>query len=167
MSLEHSRPALLLSGLGWNSNHMESNWRDSNSGLGVGCGFFFQILDSKGKKGLETLHFTFWKRNLLHPLPKPPLHGHGHAPASRVLCGGLSQPATSAGTHWQMDCDSARACARAHAHAHTRTHAGGLPTSHQLQSTACCSQGRWSSSKPTADGRTAPGSAYLPENRRP
>jgi hypothetical protein len=34
------------------------------------------------------------------------------------------------------------------------------PTSPQLQSTACYSQGRWSSSKPTADGRITPGSAY-------
>lgn len=40
---------------------------------------------------------------------------------------------------------------------------GDLPTSLQLRSTACCSLGRWNSSKPTAGGPIAPESVYLAE----
>lgn len=41
-----------------------------------------------------------------------------------------------------------------------------LPTFLQLQSKACCSPGRWSSSTPTADGPTTPESAYLADKGR-
>jgi hypothetical protein len=40
------------------------------------------------------------------------------------------------------------------------------PTSLQLQSTAYCSRGRWSSSKPTAGGPITPESVYLAEERQ-
>lgn len=151
---------------------MESNWKDSHSEeTGVWMwAVDFKILDSKGKKKSENTALGHSGKGTTPrdevPISKSSSPGHVQVPGSRELC--RAQVHECCAHSHTGRCTLHTNVVHTHAvHIHAvHTHTECLPTSHQPQSTACCSLGRWSSSKPTAGGRITPGSAYLPEKNR-
>lgn len=144
------------------------------------CGLF----NSKGKRNLKSTPFPFVKTNsspdgshllkhllLVHikvQIKREVCKRRSHPPACRRLLGlrgrrNLRTLGLFTLSHPKPVQTSTSCCTKAIEE--MAPNVWDLQTSLQPQSTACCSQGRWSSSKPTADGPRAPESVYLAEKR--